>query len=49
MIEDDDYEDDDRIKIHSDNMDLSDFDILDSTSDSMTLTDSDINLDYEEI
>ena len=49
MVEDDDYEDDDRIKIHSDNMDLSDFDILDSTSDSMTLTDSDINLDYEEI
>ena len=47
--EDDDDEDDDRIKIHSENMDLSDFDILDSNSNVGVLDDSDINLDFEEL
>ena len=47
--EDDDDDDDDRIKIHSENMDLSDFDILDSNSNVGVLNDSDINLDFEEL
>jgi len=47
--EDDDDDDDDRIKIHSENMDLSDFDILDSNSNVGVLDDSDINLDFEEL
>ena len=47
--EDDDDDDDDRIKIHSENMDLSDFDILDYNSNVGVLDDSDINLDFEEL
>ena len=50
MAEEEDEDDyDDRIKIHSENMDLSDFDILDSNSNVGVLNDSDINLDFEEL
>ena len=47
----DDYDDDDdeRIKIHTDPIKLSDFDILDSGSSVGVLDDSDIQLDIDEL
>jgi hypothetical protein len=49
MMEDDDDYDNDRIQIHSETMNLSDFDVLDTGMNVGVLDDSEINLDIENI
>lgn len=49
LEEDSDDEEDDRIKIHTEHMDLSGFDVLDAGSNVGVLDDSEIKLDIEEL
>jgi len=48
-LEEDSDEEDDRIKIHTEHMDLSGFDVLDAGSNVGVLDDSEIKLDIEEL
>ena len=49
LAEEDDEDDDERIKIHPGSFDLSGFDVLDAGSNVGVLDDSDIKLDIEEL